>query len=222
MARVNFTAPKISSYKCDEGKDQSFLWDAGCPWLGLRATRTGDKAYIFQSRLHGKPLRITIGKPSAWTIPDARAEATKLQRFVDQGIDPRKVAAQERAEAEAEAAEALALKVKASEAWNAYLTARRPFWSPVHYQDHLNLSQEGGETPKIGKKLTKPGPLASLLYLPLADITAEAVADWLQKEAKERETATLNSLGNITCTDRPRHLSSWVSNPIRENYSVGA
>lgn len=164
MARTNFTAPKISSYTCEEGKDQSFLWDAGCPWLGLRATRAGDRAYIFQSRLHGKALRVTIGKPNAWTIPDARAEAGRLQRLVDQGIDPRKIAAQERAEA---AAEAAALRVKASEAWSAYLTARKGFWSQVHYQDHLNLSQVGGETPKIGKKLTKPGPLASLLCLPL-------------------------------------------------------
>lgn len=210
MARVNFTAPKIATYKCDEGKDQSFLWDLGCPWLGLRATPSGDKAYIFQSRLHGKPLRITIGKPSAWTIPEARAEATKLQRYVDQGTDPRKLAAEEKAKAEAEATEAAARKVTAQEAWNIYIAARKQFWSAAHYQDHLNLSQQGGETPKIGKKLTKPGPLASLLHQPLADITAEAVADWMKKEAKTRETATLNSFRKFKafiswCIEQPQY-----------------
>lgn len=210
MARVNFTAKRISEYKCEDDKDQSLLWDSGCPWLALRATKTGSKAYVYQSRLRGTPLRITIGKPAAWTIPDARLEATRLQRLVDQGIDPRKVAAQEKEKAAAEAAEAAALELKASEAWKAYLASRKAFWSAVHYQDHLNLSQEGGAPLKIGKRLSKPGPLASLLRLPLADITAEAVADWMQKEAKTRTRATLNSFRKFKafirwCMEQPQY-----------------
>ncbi len=210
MARKPLTVKRVEEYKCDDGKEQSFLWDSNCPWLALRATPTGNKAFVFQSRLHGTPLRITIGKPTAWTIPDARAEAAKLQRLIDQGIDPRKVSAQEKEAAKAEAASEASLKIPARQAWTAYLAARKPHWSPVHYQDHLNLSQEGGSPTKIGNKTTKPGPLASLLCKPLADLTSEAVAAWMQKEAKERNTATLNSFRKFKafinwCTEQPQY-----------------
>jgi integrase len=191
--RVNFTVGRIEKHKCEEGKDQSFIWDTSSPCLGLRTTRNGSKSFFFQAPLFGEDVRKTIGSAKVWTIPQARAKATEWKVLIDQGIDPRKVVAEAEAKTKAEATEKAARKMLAREAWNTYLAARRPMWSDVHYQDHLTLSQEGGETPKIGKKLTKPGPLASLLALPLFEITATVVADWIRKESSSRATSTRNS-----------------------------
>lgn len=192
MARINFTAQRISGYQC-EGKGQSLLWDTVAPCLALRATANGSKSYVFQSRLHSKTLRITIGSPPAWTIPLARAKANAWKVLVDQGIDPRKVAAETRAASTAAAIEKQALKLIAREAWNAYMDAPQK-WGAAHRKEHLTSSQVGGAVPKIGKGLTTPGPLASLLALPLHDITADVVADWLRKEIPDRPTSAQNGL----------------------------
>jgi len=194
MARINFTAQRIENHQCKAGQDQTFIWDAGSPCLGLGATRNGKKSYVFQARLHGKTLRIVMGSPPAWSIPKARARANELQVLVDQGIDPREIAAEVKAKSAAATLREQSLKVLAREAWNFYLKEPHPKWGATHRQDHLNASQVGGEIPKIGKALTKPGPLTSLLALPLNEITADAVAKWLKKEKLTRATSASNSL----------------------------
>jgi integrase len=194
MARVNFTAQRIADYKCDEGKDQSFLWDIQSRCLGLRATRNGAKAYFFQGKLHGKDIRITLGSPPEWKIPDAREAANGYKVATDQGLDPRVQQAEARSSAEADAAEKSARKVIARTAWNAYMKAPHSKWGDRHRQDHEIAAQEGGMAPKIGTALTRPGPLASLLSKPLHDITAEVVSAWLKQECKTRSTAAANSL----------------------------
>ena len=89
MAKIAFTAGRVSGFKCPPEKKQAFLWDATAPGLGLRATPAGKPAYVFQSVYQGKDLRITIGSPAAWSIPDAQAKARELQRLIDEGKDPR-------------------------------------------------------------------------------------------------------------------------------------
>jgi len=194
MARINFTSQRISAYQCEDGKDQSFLWDTISPCLALRATANGSKAYIFQSRLHSKNLRITVGKPPEWTIPLARAKANEWKVLVDQGIDPREVAAQAKAKTTATALEKSSRKHTAREAWDAYMAAPHPKWGLAHRREHLTSSQEGGTVPKIGTGLTRPAPLASLLALPLHEITAEVVEAWLRKEIPVRASFAQNCL----------------------------
>ena len=41
MAKEKFTAGRIDDYRCEDGKQQSFLWDATAPGLALRATANG-------------------------------------------------------------------------------------------------------------------------------------------------------------------------------------
>jgi len=194
MARINFTASRISAYECEAGKDQSFLWDTVSPCLALRATANGSKAYIFQSRLHEKNLRITIGKPPEWTISLARAKANEWKVLVDQGIDPREIAAETKAKSTATALEKQSRKLLAREAWDAYMKAPHPKWGEAHYREHLTSSQEGGTVPKIGTGLTRPAPLASLLAMPLHEITADVVAAWLRKELPDRPSFAQNCL----------------------------
>ncbi|MGO4332486.1 integrase arm-type DNA-binding domain-containing protein [Cupriavidus sp. M-11] len=213
MARINFTASRIAAYECEAGKTQSFLWDEGCRWLALRATRNGAKAYIFQAKLHGKDIRVTIGSPDAWKIPDARARANELKVMVDKGIDPRIVAAETKQQAKAEADEKAALKLLAREAWNAYLAAPHPKWGEIHRKAHAEAAQEGGEVLKSRKALSRPGPLAPLLCLPLHDITADVVADWLRQESATRSTAAQNGFRKFRafvnwCAKQPQYRNA--------------
>lgn len=69
-----------------------------------------------------------------------------------------------------------------------------PKWGATHRRDHEIAAQEGGLARKRGQALTKPGPLAALLKLRLAEITADVVSAWLKKECSSRPTAAGNSL----------------------------
>lgn len=194
MGRVNLTADRVADYQCDPGRTQSFLWDTKAHCLAVRATRNGAKSFVWQAKLHGKDIRVTLGSTDVWTIGDAREAANRFKVTVDQGVDPRVLAAESRAASDAASAEKEAKKVLARTACGAYLKAPHPKWGATHRKDHEIAAQEGGEKPKRGKALTKPGPLASLLALPLHGITAEVVSDWLQKESATRATAAGNAL----------------------------
>lgn len=105
--KVLLTAKRVSDFACEPGKIAAFLWDSDTKGLGLKASPGGSKQYVLESRLHtGKTIRLTIGKPSTWTIGDARIEARRLQALIDQGIDPRDILKkQEEANAAQKAAE---------------------------------------------------------------------------------------------------------------------
>lgn len=211
--RVRLAGTKVEEFQCEDGKLQDFLWDSEAPGFALRATAGGNKAYIFQGRLDGKSLRITIGDIAVWRIADARQEARRLQAIIDQGRDPREV------KAEVTAADVAARrKVKhdstpAMTAWKDYMKARAPRWSARHHADHETMSREGGQAIKRGRRagmaaVKEPGILRPLLVRPLAEITRDAVADWLSVEAPRRPTRTrlaVSLLGAFLrwCGDRP-------------------
>lgn len=199
MAKIAFTAGRVSGFKCPPEKKQAFLWDATAPGLGLRATPAGKPAYVFQSVYQGKDIRLTIGSPAAWSIPDAQAKARELQRLIDEGKDPRDLK-REAIAAQAEKQAAAAAKVEADkaaalpvgEAWAAYLEARRPHWGERHYTDHATLAKAGGEPAKRGTRgrgVTIAGPLHPLLGLALRDLTAPVIEAWAAREAQTRPTA---------------------------------
>ncbi|MFZ1499220.1 MAG: preprotein translocase, partial [Giesbergeria sp.] len=60
-SRVRLTAGRVADFTCPLGKSQAFLWDTDTPALALRATPTGRKTYVFESRLHRDTIRINIG-----------------------------------------------------------------------------------------------------------------------------------------------------------------
>jgi integrase len=203
MAKVAFTAGRVNGFKCPPEKNQAFLWDATTPGLGLRATPAGKPAYVFQSVYQGKDLRITIGGPEAWSIPDAQAKSRALQRLIDEGKDPRDLKRDAIASAEAKRAAELAKAeadrldaVTMGEAWAAYLDDRRPFWGERHLADHLKMAKAGGEVAKRGVKTlpdgtkpkTVPGPVHRLLQVPLRELTPALLEAWAAEEAKTRPT----------------------------------
>lgn len=197
MARENFTTRRVSLFQCATGKTQSLIWDGGAPGLGLRATANGAKAYVFQSRLDGETIRVTIGDPATWTLSQAREEATRLKLMVDTGTDPRKQKAERLALAAAQQAESAQAAAKESllarTAWDDYLAAPHPDWGTTHRSDHITAADVGGSACKIGSRTKKPGPLASLLHLPLHSITTPVIREWVARESQTRPTATLNA-----------------------------
>ncbi len=190
MSKQAFTTARLAALHCPIDKTQVLFWDAKTPGLGLRVTKNGSRAFVFESRLHGKTVRITIGATETWDLGQARAEATRLKVMTDQGRDPR---AEKQAQTEAhQVAERSARRqeVKFGEAWDVYVERRRPHWSDRHYEDHLAHGSVGGTPKKRGKGLTQAGPLAVLRKEPLIRLDGVRVEAWLTQEAKARPTVT--------------------------------
>lgn len=191
MARIKLTAGRIRDFDAAD-KAQAFLWDSDAPGLAVRATAS-TKAFIFQGRINGHAVRLTIGDVKNWGIVDARAEARRLQRLIDQGIDPRHDKQERAAITEAKREDAARQDVTVRDAWDAYIESRRPKWGERHYRNHLDMAKAGGEPRTRGRrkgepKKTMPGPLVPLLPLKLSDLDAEAVKAWLEPLAKRTPT----------------------------------
>jgi integrase len=187
MAKVPFTAGRVSGFKCPPDKKQAFKWDATAPGLGLRVTPAGKPAYVFQSVYQGKDIRLTIGSPEAWSIPKAQEKARELQRQIDEGKDPRDLKRDALAASAARKAEASAQALTVGEVWPLYLQRgkpkRRDAWKPGYRADLEAMAAPGGEDKKRGKGLTRPGPLFPLLALPLADVNEDTLKTWFDAEA---------------------------------------
>lgn len=192
----NLTLERINRAVCPADKKQSFLRDKDVPQLAVRVTANGAKSYIFESKLNGDTLRLTIGKTTTLTLDSkkpagARQVARSLQAMIDEGRDPRQVKAERTAADAAARAEARRKDVTGLEAWAAYIEARSDKWGQRHKDDHVNLSAAGGvpftRGKQIGKeRVTQDGPLRSLLSLPLSRIDSEAVGNWVAQHVKKR------------------------------------
>ena len=191
--KENFTAGRVEGFECEPGKAQRIYWDGKAPGLGLRVTASGAKSYIYETRLHGKTLRVTIGDAKAWTIGKAQTEAYRLKTLTDQGIDPREQRAEQRAQKEARQAEIKRQGLTFGDVWPEYLEANKAKWSERHYRDHERLSAKGGEARKRSRELTTAGPLASLMPQQLPELTSERITGWLEKESAKRPTSAAQS-----------------------------
>ena len=190
VSKISFTAPRVADFVCPADKDQAFLWDEKAPGLAIRATRAGAKAYIFQGKLHGKALRVTIGNPKSWSVSEAQAEARRLQTLLDQGVDPREQRAEKAAAHAAKNVEAKRQQVTLRDVWQLYIDDRKSTWGKRHLADHYAVAHEGGELKARGNGETKPGPLASLLATKLSDLTGKKIAAWLEHETATRPTSS--------------------------------
>lgn len=214
MARVKLTSGRIASFHCPKGKTQAFMMCAEVSGLGIRATIGSDrKRYIFESRVNGRTMRTTIGDVSGWTIPEAQAEARRLQVLIDQGKDPRQVAIDEAAakvaaknEKEAVAANLIEKQIQesiiVSDAWKAYVQDRsssikdgKPEWGEKHKAHLASFVQEGGKKRTRGRRpnepdTTRPGILVPLMNVRLVDLTEAAISSWLDKEVAQAPTST--------------------------------
>lgn len=184
----NFSAGRVAAFKCRPGKGQSIYWDGKTPGLGVRVTAPGTRSYIFETKLNGRTLRVTIGDVRTWSIKGAQDEATALKSLTDKGIDPRQERAKVVAEGKRIKNESARKRVVVMDAWSEYVEERRAKWSTRHTADHAALAQLGGVRTKRGGRLTGPGALASLMPMRLAELDATRVKSWLATETAHRPT----------------------------------
>lgn len=83
----NFTKTWIESLPIPD-KNQALHYDTKQAGLGLRVTK-GSKSFIFQKRVDGKVVRMTIGSVRDWSVDEARARVRELSVSTDRGVDPR-------------------------------------------------------------------------------------------------------------------------------------
>ena len=190
MKRERLTLERIRRFANSLDAKQVFLWDTEVPRLAVRAT-VGAKSFIFESKLNRQTIRITIGDVLVWKLDEAREEARRLQTMLDQGIDPRQEKKERIAAAEARRETERRIEKPALEAWKAYIEARRSKWGELTLRDHERMSKEGGKPRTRGRKLgqgdkTRPGVLRPLLMLPLAQIDANRIYEWLIDEGGTR------------------------------------
>jgi len=213
--RIRLTPGRIEAATCPAGKQQIILRDAEQPGLGLRVTAAGAKAYIFQGKLAGNVIRMTLDSPDSMALSEARDRAGELRAMIRQGRDPRIVKAERTAADAAKQRKAKHHSAPALEAWSAYIKARAPKWSERHKADHEDMSRDGGEEITRGRRKgmadkKEPGMLRPLLDLPLNQITRDAVTAWLEAEAPKRATRTRLGISLLStflnwCSDRPEY-----------------
>lgn len=185
--KLKFTSSRVLKLeKPENDKNQIFYWDQDTPGLSVRVTKNENRSYIFQSRVSGKSLRITIGDVNVWPLDDARKEARRLQQLCDQGIDPRRSKAEENQKNQDFDQKNGNEKITFGQVFSEYVESNKGHWSESHLDDHYSLSHRGGEKKKRGAGLTIAGPIASLLDIPLVKITTETLIEWQNKEAKLR------------------------------------
>ena len=235
VKKVKFTAGRVEEFACEIGKSQAFLWDTASPGLGLRMTANGAKSYIFQGKLDGATMRLTIGDPRTWDIAKAQAEARRLKVLIDNGYDPRKVKEDARAAEKvvrgaqeaavvAEQEKKMRESVTLGDVWPEYIAdriaSREAGWSEHHLAAHRKIIQDGGQPRKRSPALTKAGPLWSLSKLRLIDLTNERIETWAREEAKIRPSSArlawrlLKAFMNW-CVSHKTYSTFVTSNPTK-------
>ncbi len=222
--KVKLAAGRIAGFECPKDKTRAYLWCDEVKGLGIIATAAGAKSYIFQAKVKGKSMRLTIGDVRVWSIAKAQAEARRLQTVIDTGNDPRQVKAEQEAAKEAKAA-ALVMQqaretVTVGMAWGEYIATRKPFWGARHYDDHVEVMQPGGEKRARSHKLTEPGALASLATVRLVDLTPELVMEWAKAEGEKRAgrarlAARLLKAFLSWCAECPAYREIMKGNPAK-------
>ena len=225
MAKVKLTAGRIVGFQCPKGKTQAFLWCDTVPGFGVRATAgSSRKRYIYQAKVKGQSMRLTIGDVSKWGIEAAQAEARRLQVQIDQGNDPRQVKADKEAAQEAEAAALVVQEARETVtlgmAWDEYIAATKSAWGELHLHDHIRAMQAGGEKRTRSHKLTTPGALASLATVRLVDLTLELIIEWAKVEGAKRPARARNARALLAtflnwCAAHPAYKAIVTGNPAQ-------
>lgn len=88
MKQHKLTEKLVRELPAPTAKDQLIVRDTAMSGLGLRITKSGHRAFIFNYTCNGLQRRMTIGAPPAWSVAAARGRAKEIRRQVDRGVDP--------------------------------------------------------------------------------------------------------------------------------------
>lgn len=239
--REKLTPERIRQTKCEGGKPQTFLWDSEQKGLALRVTTNGAKSFIYQGKLNGSTIRLTLGDANTMPLGSvwerdgqvktkvlqvgARALAARFAGMIAEGRDPRQVKAEATAADSAARIKAKRRDAPALEAWEAYITERTPHWSAKHLRDHEDVSRAGGEPITRGRRTgmkakRAAGILRPVLLLPLNRITEDTVRDWTKANLVKRPTRTrlaLSFLGTFFrwCDESKAHRGAVNADTLK-------
>jgi integrase len=90
MAHLKLTEIGIQGLK-PPSAGQVDYFDKHLASFGLRVSSKGAKAFFVMTRVHGKLIRVTLGRHPALTLKDARAKAGNVIELASSGTDPREV-----------------------------------------------------------------------------------------------------------------------------------
>ena len=194
MPRQRLTLPRVAAFN---PTSDGFLWDTDMPRLAVRARPSGAKSFVFKATLNYRDIRLTIGSTDTWTIEDAREEARKFQRWIDEGKDPREVLREQEATRIANAAAAEA----AAQAAQAEAERRERYTLHTLCDAYVACLQRAGKTKSADETrssfkchvITAHPKIAAL---PARDITPHQVAAMVRKvreAGKERAAGVLRS-----------------------------
>lgn len=102
MARLKLTTAAVERLK-PPGSGQVDYFDKYLPSFGIRVSHSGTKAWFVMTRVHGRQTRLTLGRYPSLSLQDARSKARQSLQQAGSGIDPRKIAEEERRKRQADA-----------------------------------------------------------------------------------------------------------------------
>ncbi len=105
----------------------------------------GSKSYIFQGKLNGNVIRMTLGDIETMSLAEARDRAAQLRVQIREGCDPRQVKADVTAADASKRAKAQSGKAPAMDAWCEYVDIRRSAWGTRYLEQHEYMMAKGGE-----------------------------------------------------------------------------
>jgi integrase len=65
----------------------TYVFDQMTPGLAMRVTKGNARTYVLYRRMHGRPVRVTLGSFGATSIPDVRKAAQRVSGQVAAGVD---------------------------------------------------------------------------------------------------------------------------------------
>ena len=149
-SRMRLSIKAIDTLK-PNGRDVVY-WDEDVPRYGLRVKPSGVKSFIIQYRTaQGRPRKLTLGQYGVWAPEQARTEAKRLLRLVDQGVDPADIAKKEK--------EAITIAqlcdeyIQAARAGMVATRSGKPKRTSTLHQDESRISAH--IKPLLGDKLVK-------------------------------------------------------------------
>lgn len=186
MSIETLTLSRIKALRCPPDKAQVFLWDSTAPNFGVRLKPNGKPSFVFQGSLLGESIRVTIGRCATLTIPEAKAESVRLQKMINDGLDPRLEKAKTLAATVAAQNEKRKVGVTVGQVWADYMargTAKKGReWAVSYMEKRKNAMSPGGLLPQRGTKKTVPGILFGLNDVLLKDLDDNRVHQWALAE----------------------------------------
>ncbi len=178
---VEKASPRDKEYKLHDGDG-----------LFLRVRPSGAQSWLFSYRMPGNKssIRMTIGTPKDLSLKEARNKIRELQKFVDDGIDPRA----EKAAVIAENMQAITMQTL-FERWieQEKITKRVTEGWIKHHEDRWRLHLKQPLGPVLAKDITR------------AHLSA-ALDEMTRKGIKEETRKALSSLNLMMDYGLTRHL----------------